>query len=109
MSGILRGTTPSFVIKVKKTDFDVGDVTKLEITIWNGPLVTQYGLNDVTVDTENNAFIVDYTEQETLAFNDRLSFCWQMRCMFQDGHIVGTLMSGPLDVAALKSKVVMSE
>lgn len=33
---ILRGTTPDFVIKVKQEDFLVTDVTKLEVTIWNG-------------------------------------------------------------------------
>ena len=45
MSGILRGTTPDFVIKVNTEDFLVTDVTKLEVTIWNGTKQTIYGLS----------------------------------------------------------------
>lgn len=62
MSGILRGTTPDFVIKVKTDDFLVSDVTKLEVTIWNGQRQTIYDLSDVTVDTtENNLSNVSMT------------------------------------------------
>ena len=108
MSGILRGTTPDFVIKVNTDDFIVSDVTKLEVTIWNGQRQTIYGLTDVTVDTTENSFGIHFTEADTLAMDSSKTFKWQMRCMFQDGNIVGTRESAPVQIEPLKSKEVMS-
>lgn len=108
MSGILRGTTPDFVIKVKQEDFLVSDVTKLEVTIWNGTRQTIYGLTDVTVDSTENSFGIHFTEADTLAMDSSKTFKWQMRCMFEDGNIVGTRESAPVTIEPLKSKEVMS-
>lgn len=105
---ILRGTTPDFVINVSTDDFVVSDVVKLEVTIWNGGNQTIYGLGDVTVDTTENAFGIHFTESDTLAMDSSKSFRWQMRCMFQDGNIVGTKESAPVQIEPLKSKEVMS-
>ena len=108
MSEILQGTTPSLKIKIAATDFHVEDVSKLELTIWNG--VNQYikGLSDVTMATEDNSFTYDFTEADTLALDSSKSFKWQMRCMFEDGNIVGTRESAPVTIEPLKSKEVMS-
>lgn len=108
MSRILRGTTPDFVIKVKKEDFVVSDVTKLEVTIWSGQKQTIYGLSDVTVDATENTFGIHFTEADTLALDSSKSFKWQMRAMFEDGNIVGTRESAPVTIEPLKSKEVMS-
>ena len=105
---ILRGTTPDFVIKVKQEDFLVADVTKLEVTIWNGQKQTIYGLSDVTLDTTENAFGIHFSEADTLAMDSSKTFKWQMRAMFQDGNIVGTRESAPVQIEPLKSKEVMS-
>ena len=109
MSGILRGTTPDFVIKVKTEDFLVTDVTKLEVTIWNGGRQTIYGLSDVVLDTTENAFGIHFSEADTLALDSSKSFKWQMRCMFEDGNIVGTRESAPVQIEPLHSKEVMTE
>lgn len=109
MGGILRGTTPDFVIKVNTDDFVVSDVTKLEVTIWNGTRQTIYGLSDVTVDSTENTFGIHFTEADTLALDSSKSFKWQMRCMFEDGNIVGTEQSAPVSVKPLKSEEVMTE
>lgn len=108
MNGILQGTTPDFVIKVKDTDFLVTDVTKLELTVWNGLQVTIYGLSDVTVDSENNSFGIHFSEDFTLGLNAHKTFKWQMRCMFADGNIVGTRQSAPIAIEPLKSEEVMT-
>lgn len=108
MSGILRGTTPDFAIKVKQEDFLVTDVVKLELTVWNGSHQTIYGLSDVTLDTEQNRFVLHFTEADTLAFDSSKSFKWQMRAMFEDGNIVGTKEPAPVTIEPLKSKEVMS-
>ena len=109
MSGILRGTTPDFTIRIKTEDFLVSNVTKLEIVVWNGIKKTTYGLNDVTVDTENNTFGIHFSEAFTLSLDASRTFQWQMRAMFSDGNIVGTQQSQPIDVEPLKSKDVMTE
>ena len=108
MNGILRGTTPDFVIKVKQEDFLITDVTKLEVTVWNGSKQTIYGLSDVTLDTVQNAFGIHFSEADTLNLDSSKSFKWQMRAMFEDGNIVGTRESAPIEVDPLKSKEVMS-
>ncbi len=108
MSGILRGTTPDLVIKVKQEDFLVTDVAKLEVTIWNGTRQSIYGLEDVTVDSTENSFGIHFTEADTLALVSSKSLRWQMRAMFADGNIVGTEESAPIRVSPLKSKEVMS-
>ena len=108
MSGLLRGTTPDFVIKVNTDDFLVTDVTKLEVTIWNGQKQTIYGLADVTVDATENSFCIHFTEADTLALDSSKTFKWQMRAMFQDGNIVGTKESVPVTIEPLKSREVMS-
>lgn len=108
MSGILRGTTPDFVIKVKTEDFLITDVTKLEVTVWNGSKQTIYGLEDVTLDTVQNAFGIHFSEADTLNLDSSKSFKWQMRAMFEDGNIVGTRESEPIEVDPLKSREVMS-
>ena len=105
---ILRGTTPDFVIKVKQEDFLVTDVTKLEVTVWSGQKQTIYGLADVTLDTTENSFGIHFTEADTLAMDSSKTFKWQMRCMFQDGNIVGTREGVPIQIEPLKSKEVMS-
>ena len=109
MSGILRGTTPDFVIKVSTDDFVVSDVTKLEVTIWNGTRQTIYGLEDVTVDSTDNSFGIHFTEADTLALDSSKTFRWQMRAMFADGNIVGTRQSAPISIEPLKSRKVMTE
>lgn len=109
MNGILQGTTPDFTVSIKQEDFSVGDVRKLELVIWNGNSRTTYGLDDVTVDTENNAFSIHFTEAFTLALGATKSFQWQMRAMFADGNIVGTPQSKPILIEPLKSKDVMTE
>lgn len=108
MSGILRGTTPDFIIKIKEEDFTVSDVMKLEVTIWNGTRQSIYGLEDVTVDSTENSFEIHFTEDDTLALVSSKSLRWQMRCMFADGNIVGTEESAPICVSPLKSKEVMT-
>lgn len=109
MSGILRGTTPDFIIKIKTEDFTVSDVTKLEVTIWNGSRQSIHGLEDVEVDTTANAFGIHFTEADTLALDSSKTFRWQMRAMFEDGNIVGTLQSDPISIEPLKSREVMTE
>ena len=111
MSTILRGTTPALRIGIDQNDFLVSDVVTLEIKIWQDSEVNQldYDLESVTVDTENNAFEIKFTEEQTLAFVASKPLYWQMRCKFADGSIVGTAVSAPISIARLKSRTVLTE
>ena len=108
MSEILQGTTPSLEIKINTEDFSVGDVVKLELTMWNGDTSAKYGLNDVTVDEDANSIIYRFTEAETLALIPNRSLYYQARFLFADGTIVGTKKE-KIEVADLYSEDVMSE
>lgn len=108
MSEILQGTTPSLKIKINTDDFLVSDVIKLELTTWHKGEITIKGLSDVTVDTEENAFIYQFTEEETLALTPSSPLRYQLRFMFGDGSIVGTSKM-TLRVADLFSEEVMTE
>ena len=90
MSSILQGTTPSLEIKISPDDFAVSDVTKLELTFSNMGTVTIHGLDEVTVDADENSFTYAFTQAETLALSPTSVLYWQARFAFQDGSIVGT-------------------
>ena len=108
MREILQGTTPSLELKIKKEDFNVLDVIKLELVMRHNGVMTIYGLGDVSVDTETNSFTYKFTEEETLAMVPKKSITYQLRFMFADGSIVGTKPM-VLEVADLLSEDVMTE
>lgn len=108
MSEILQGTTPSLEIKINTSDFAVGDVIKLELTMLNGDTTMTRGLSDMTVDTEANSFTYKFTEAETLALVPGRSLYYQIRFLFADGTIVGTKPM-QIQVANLYSEEVMTE
>ena len=132
MDTILQGTTPSLQIIIDQEDFSVLDVTQLEICLWqvakdttlntstryshvhtwHGDTIKsvfEYGLDDVTVDEDENSFTVQFTEADTMQLDPQQYLLWQMRCKFADGTIVGTVISDPICVADLKSTEMMSE
>ncbi len=108
MAEILQGTTPSLEIKIDTSDFLVSDVVKLELAMLHNGTLTTYGLNDVTVDAEENSFIYTFTEEETLALTPNKPLFYQLRFMFTNGSIVGTKRL-QLQVADLYSEEVMTE
>lgn len=108
MNEILQGTTPSLEIKISTNDFLVTDVLMLEFVMNHNLNNYTYGLEDVTVDSEANSFIYEFTEAETLALVPGKPIRYQLRFKFADGSIVGTpIMS--LQVSDLISQEAMSE
>ena len=108
MSEILQGTTPSLEVTIKKTDFLVTDVTKLEFTIRYNFTTRKYGLSDVTADAVKNSFTYTFTEAETMSMKPGMNVDYQLRFLFGDGHILGTKQMH-VAVEDLISKDVMSE
>ena len=109
MNEILQGTTPSIQVTIKKTDFLVTDVVKLELTISSnrGKHIAKYGLGDVETDSERNSFIYFFGQEETLAMDPDSEISYQYRFMTSDGHISGT-KAKTLLVANLISEDVMT-
>ena len=105
---ILQGTTPSLKIKIKKVDFLVGDVVKLEFGIFHDGRQYLKGLGDVIIDSEENSFTYVFSEEETLAMNPKKKMSHQHRFMFADGSITGT-KEKTITIEDLRSKEVMSE
>ena len=110
MSTIVQGTTPALRIVVPKSEFAVADVQQLEITVWQEGKedFKVYGLDDVTVDVDANAYEVQFTEADTLALEEFQGLCWQMHCKFSDGSIVGTAPSDPIRIAPKQTGREMS-
>lgn len=105
---ILQGTTPSLEIKIDTDDFYVTDVVKLELTILQNGETTIYGLSDVDMNDEENTFTYHFTEAETLAMIPKETIYYQLRFMFSDDSILGTVPM-PLVVVDLISEEVMTE
>lgn len=89
MASIMQGTTPTITITIDTDDFLVSDVTEIDYCIKNGDRVCSYTLDDLTVDTENNAFIKDLTETETSLFDHTKSVVVQFRVTLPGGDIIG--------------------
>lgn len=99
---ILQGTTPTIELKIDTSDFDVDDVTVLEMTLKNGATMLTKALADVTVDAVDNKITYPMTQAETLALNPSAMLYVQCRFKFSDGSIVGTEQIG-FDVSKLNS------
>lgn len=104
---ILQGTTPTLTITVDTDDFNVSDVTELELAIKNGSTLNLYGLSDVTLDSTENTIAYQFTEAETLALDPKNNLVYQLRFMFSDGSIVGTNALS-IRVSKLYSTAVMT-
>lgn len=110
MASILQGTTPSLEIKVGYHDFKVSDTTELELKVWqdNKAIDLTFGLSDVESDPVQNSFKLSFTEEQTLKMHPSSNLRWQMRVKLQNGEILGTRISEPISVLALKSEERLS-
>ena len=69
MASIMQGTTPSITITIDPDDFQLSNVTKIELYVRNGGTLTTYTAEDLTVDTEANTITLTFSEAETIAMN----------------------------------------
>ena len=110
MPNILQGTTPSLKIKINDYYFKVLDVSELELKVWqdNKAIDLTFGLSDVEVNLTQNSFKLSFTEEQTLQMHPSSNLRWQMRVRLQNGEILGTRISEPISVLALKSEERLS-
>lgn len=71
MASIMQGTTPSITITIDPDDFQLSNVTKIELYVKNGGTLTTYTADDLTVDTEANSITLTFSEAETAAMNPK--------------------------------------
>lgn len=100
MASIMQGTTPSVTITIPPDALALSSVTAMEIYIRNGDKVTTYSMDEVTVDTERNAIIKVFTEDETVALNPKKNIIVQGRMWIGDA-IVG-IEKIPIGVADME-------
>ncbi len=71
MAAIMQGTTPSITITIDPDDFQLSNVTKIELYVKNGGTLTTYTAEDLTIDTEANTVTLTFSEAETAAMNPK--------------------------------------
>ena len=92
-----RGTTPTLTIAV--TGIDVSDLKTIKVTFeQRGKIVTKETA-DVSVDTENNAISVPFTQEDTLFFGEG----------FINVQIRGLLADGVTAIASKIKQVSMED
>lgn len=79
MAAIMQGTTPSITITIDPDDFQLSNVTKIELYVRNAGKLTTYTAEDLTVDTEANTITLTFSEAETAALNPKRSLTVQGR------------------------------
>ena len=67
----MQGTTPSITITIDPEDFQLSNVTKIELYVKNGGTLTTYTAEDLTIDTEANTITLTFSEAETIAMNPK--------------------------------------
>lgn len=70
---IYQFTTPPIIISISADELDVSTITELVITIMQGSITVEKTLDDVTIDTTNNAISFDLTQAETGTFSNGLA------------------------------------
>lgn len=105
MNMILQGTTPQLIITIPET-VPLTSVIGVELTISHKDSKNIIGLDDVTVDSENNTITYTFTEAQTLALDPRFPVQWQLR-LKTASVIVGTLVQS-IKVYDLISEDVMA-
>ena len=107
MTNILQGTTPTLIIRVKKTDILLENVTAIELAFqqWSKNAIIKSG-EDLMVDYEENVIAYHFTQQETLDLLPRNDLTWQLRLKTIGGEVFGTKASR-FDVSDLISEGVM--
>ena len=104
MNGILQGTTRSLVLSIPE-EVPVSNILEIELNLSHKGIDSLHGLEDVSVDSEENTLTYNFTQAETLALDPSFSLIWQLRIKTASG-IVGTLPSA-IKVYDLLSEVLL--
>ena len=89
MDSIMQGTTPELTITIKKTDFLLTDVEKIELVVQNGNNLTTYTEAELLLDSEANTVTLAFTEEETAALSRKYQVLVQARFWLTGGVVVG--------------------
>lgn len=82
---LCRGTTPTLTI-ILPDDFPVSDLSEAEVVISSdGEVKSLKQTSDIMLDDENNALVVEYTQEETLDLSAGKASC-QVRVLDNSGN-----------------------
>ena len=83
-----RGTTPTLKFSVPYT---IDDISSGYITISRADTVfAEYELTDERVEIIDNAILLSLTQEDTLAYNSRVTYSTQLRLILTNGDVVAS-------------------
>lgn len=75
---IIRGTTPSFIVRLNGTGINVSDVENAVLTIVRQHVTRKLYLSDLSIDTEQNMLYYHFSQEETLGFKNGETLYFEM-------------------------------
>lgn len=78
MEYIIRGTTPSFIVRLNGTGITVADVENAVLTIVRKTETQKLYLDDLSIDPEQNMLYYHFSQEETLALRNGESLYFEM-------------------------------
>lgn len=84
-----QGTTPTVTIPLRSTQLLVSDIVGLSLA-FSGRTKVVKTLDDVSIDTENNAVVCTLTEAETIAICSGGALVYQLRAQDSNGTVWAT-------------------
>jgi len=78
MEYIIRGTTPSFIVRLNGTGITVADVENAVLTIVRKTGTQKLYLSDLSTDADQNLIYYHFSQEETLAMNNGETLYFEM-------------------------------
>lgn len=89
MAAIMQGTTPTIKIAIDPNDFLVTDIVDIDYRIRNDGQISQFTIDDVIVNPEDNTISKRFDATETGNMNYKKPLEIQFRCFMKDGSVIG--------------------
>lgn len=111
---IIRGTTPSIVLKITNASFSFDDISQLWVTFKNrrgslGNYEKTFYISDCLLDDTNKTITIKFTQKDTLEIKSIDELEVQIRILFENGDAVATGIKTISVERILKEGVISNE
>lgn len=105
---LLRGTTPRIVIRVKKPELDLHQLTQVWVYIYQRGLIRfNKTISDVSFDYDNRLIIVPLSQEDTLSLKSGEGI-FQIRALMTDGTALG-IIEREIEIETVRKDGVITE
>jgi len=105
---LLRGTTPRIVIRVKKPELDLHQLTQVWVYIYQRGLIRfNKTISDVSFDYDNRLIIVPLSQEDTLSLKSGEGI-FQIRALMADGTALG-IIEREIEIETVRKDGVITE